>query len=225
MKEKTYKISVFRFNPLVDTSQHFAKYSVPRSKARTVLDGLLYIRDHYDPGLAFRASCLQGRCGSCAMHINGKYGLACETPLNTGKTTIRPLAQLPIIKDLMVDMERFWEKYESIRPYLVRHSGEAKQSYSNRKEMDEMIDCILCGACYSACMMTGMNPEFHGPAAYVTLNRFLKDERDSIFDQRMELVEGENGVFRCHSMYNCNEACPKNVRPSENILEIKKNIG
>ncbi len=225
MREKTYKISVFRFDPLVDTKHRFINYKVPGSKAKTVLDALLYIRDHIDGTLAFRASCTQGRCGSCAMHINGKYGLACETPLRAGKITIRPLAQLPIIKDLMVDMERFWEKYESIKPYLVRHSGEARQSYTNRKEMDSMIDCILCGACFSACMMTGMNPDFHGPAAYVTLNRFLRDERDAIHDQRMELVTGENGVFRCHSMYNCNDACPKNVKPSENILEIKKNIG
>ncbi|MCF7832257.1 MAG: succinate dehydrogenase iron-sulfur subunit [Candidatus Marinimicrobia bacterium] len=225
MKEKTYKLSVFRFDPLFDTKQSFKSFNVPRSEAKTVLDALLYIRDHFDGTLAFRASCNQGRCGSCAMHINGEYGLACETPLHPGKTTIRPLAQLPIIKDLMVDMERFWEKYESIKPYLVRHSGEARQSFTNRKEMDSMIDCILCGACFSACMMTGLNPEFHGPAAYVTLNRFLRDERDAIHDQRMELVTGENGVFRCHSMYNCNDACPKNVKPSENILEIKKNIG
>jgi succinate dehydrogenase / fumarate reductase iron-sulfur subunit len=134
------------------------------------------------------------------------------------------MAQLEIIKDLMVDMDPFWAKYELIKPYLVRHSGDSAQTYANRKEMDAMVDCILCGACYSACMMTGMNPEFHGPAAYVVLNRFLKDERDSIHDQRMELIKGENGVFRCHSMYNCNHACPKNVKPSENILEIKKNI-
>jgi len=225
MKEKTYKISVFRFDPLKDTKHNFVNYSVPRNKAKTVLDALLFIRDHADGTLAFRASCEHGRCGSCAMHINGKYGLACEVLLRPGKNVIRPLAQLPIIKDLMVDMERFWEKYESIRPYLIRHSGEARQSYANRKEMDSMIDCILCGACFSACMMTGMNSDFHGPAAYVTLNRFLRDERDTIHDQRMELVTGENGVFRCHSMYSCNEACPKNVKPSENILEIKKNIG
>ena len=157
--------------------------------------------------------------------MNGSYGLACETLLRPGKNTVRPLAQLPIIKDLMVDMERFWEKYEMIKPYLVRHSGEARQSYENRREMDTLIDCILCGACFSACMMTGLNPEFHGPAAYVTLNRFLKDERDTIREQRLEGVMGENGVFRCHSMYNCNEACPKKVKRSENILEIKKNIG
>jgi succinate dehydrogenase / fumarate reductase iron-sulfur subunit len=225
MKIKTIKISVFRFDPLVDTNHRFKSYTIPQDAVKTALDALLYIRDHIDSTLAFRSSCAQGRCGSCAMHINGKYSLACETLLKNGKNTIRPLAQLPIIKDLMVDMELFWQKYESIRPYLVRHSGDVQQSYSNRKEMDAMIDCILCGACFSACMMTGMNPEFHGPAAYVALNRFLKDERDSIREQRIELVSGQNGVFRCHSMYNCNDACPKNVKPSENILEIKKNIG
>ena len=225
MKEKNYKISVFRFDPLIDTKQRFKHYNVPGSEVRTVLEALLYIRDNIDGTLAFRGSCAQGRCGSCAMHINGRYALACETPLRNGRNIIRPLSQLPIIKDLMVDMERFWEKYESIKPYLVRHSGDFRQSYENRKEMDVLIDCILCGSCTSACMMTGMNLDFHGPAAYVTLNRFLKDERDAIRDQRIELVMGENGVFRCHSMYNCNEACPKNVKPSENILEIKKNIG
>ncbi len=225
MSVKNYKISVFRFDPLVDTKHRFETYSVPVDRAKTVLDALLYVRDYVDSTLAFRSSCAQGRCGSCIMHINGKYSLACETFLKKGKNIVRPIAQLEIIKDVMVDMDPFWAKYESIRPYLVRHSGESGQSYENRREMDTIIDCILCGACYSACMMTGMNPEFHGPAAYVALNRFLKDERDSLYEQRMELIKGENGVFRCHSMYNCNHACPKNVKPSENILEIKKNIG
>ncbi len=224
MKEKKYKISVFRFDPLVDTDYHFEHYLVPRSKVKTVLDGLIYIRDYLDGTLAFRSSCRQGRCGSCAVHVNGGYGLACEMPLKPGKNVIRPLAQLPVIKDLMVDMERFWEKHESIKPYLVRKTNNAEQSYENRREMEKMIDCILCGACFSACLMTGKNPDFHGPAAYVILNRFLHDERDAIQKQRLDIVKGENGVFRCHSMYNCNEACPKNVKPSENILEIKKNI-
>ena len=224
MSAKTYKISVFRFDPLIDTKQRFETYTIPKDKVKTVLDALLYIRDHFDSTLAFRSSCMQARCGSCAMHINGKYALACETPLRMSRNTIRPMAQLEIIKDLMVDMDPFWAKYESIKPYLVRNSGEITQSYDNRREMDAIVDCILCGACHSACMMTGMNPEFHGPAAYVALNRFLKDDRDSLYEQRMELVKGENGVFRCHSMYNCNHACPKNVKPSENILEIKKNI-
>lgn len=224
MKEKKYKISVFRFDPLTDIKHCFVTYLVPRDSVKTIMDALLYIRDHDDSTLAFRSSCLQGRCGSCIMHINGKYSLACETPIRNGRNVVRPMAQLEIIKDLMVDMDPFWAKYELIKPYLVRHSGESTQTYANRKEMDAMVDCILCGACYSACMMTGMNPEFHGPAAYVALNRFLKDDRDSIYEQRMDLVKGENGVFRCHSMYNCNHACPKNVKPSENILEIKKNI-
>jgi succinate dehydrogenase / fumarate reductase iron-sulfur subunit len=224
MKEKEYKILVFRFDPLKDKDYSFQQFMVPVNGLRTILDALIYIRDNRDGTLAFRSSCEQGRCGSCAVHANGAYGLACEMPLKKGKNVIRPLAQLPVIKDLMVDMSRFWEKYESIKPYLVRKNNELGQSYENRQEMDGMIDCILCGACFSACLMTGMNPEFHGPAAYLALNRFLKDERDAISEQRLDLVKGENGVFRCHSMFNCNEACPKNLKPAENILDIKKSI-
>ncbi len=224
MKAKTWKISVFRFDPLKDTEHRFVKYTIPRSGVRTVLDALIYIRDHEDDTLAFRASCRQGRCGSCAVHCNGRYGLACEMPLKSGKNTIRPLAQLPVIRDLVVDMEPFWEKYESIKPYLVRSSKTAGRNYRNRRELEKKIDCILCGACFSACLMTGKNPAFHGPAAYVAVNRFLHDDSDAITGQRLAMVKGENGVFRCHNMFNCNEACPKNVEPAENILEIKKNI-
>ncbi len=224
MKEKIYKIAVFRFDPLKDTAHRFDHYTVPASKANTVLDALIYIRDYIDGTLAFRASCRQGRCGSCAMHINGRYGLACEVRLVPGQNRVRPLGQMPIIKDLMVDMERFWEKYEAVKPYLVRKSNEAAQTYANRRKIEKTVDCILCGACFSACMMTGVNSGFHGPAAFVVMNRFLLDDRDALRDQRLEIVKGENGVFRCHSMYNCNEACPKNIKPAENILEIKKNI-
>jgi succinate dehydrogenase / fumarate reductase, iron-sulfur subunit len=219
-----YKIVVFRFDPLADAEYRFEQYNIPGEGLRTILDALIYIRDHRDGTLAFRASCEQGRCGSCAVHANGHYGLACEMRLKKGKNVIRPLGQLPVIKDLMVDMSRFWEKYEAIKPYLVRKSNEAVQSYINSKETEKMIDCILCGACFSACLMTGKNHEFHGPAAYVALNRFLRDERDAIREQRFDLVKGENGVFRCHNMFNCNEVCPKNVKPAENILEIKKSI-
>jgi succinate dehydrogenase / fumarate reductase iron-sulfur subunit len=158
------------------------------------------------------------------VHFNGRYGLACEMELRPGKNIVRPLAQLPVIRDLMVDMEPFWEKYESIKPYLVRGSVLSAPDYRKRAELVAMIDCILCGACSSACPMTGKNPAYRGPAAFVILNRFLHDERDAIRAQRMEMVKGDNGVFRCHSIFSCSVACPKNVDPAQNILEIKKNI-
>lgn len=222
--KKHINISVFRFDPLKDNSARMDTHEIPAEGMLTVMDALMYIRDRIDNSFAFRSSCRQGRCGSCAVHFNGRYGLACEMRLTGGKNVIRPLAQLPVIKDLVVDMERFWEKYESIKPYLLRSSNDAKISPEKRGEMNKMIDCILCGACFSACLMTGRNPDFHGPAAYTILNRFLHDERDAAKEQRLALVKGENGVFRCHQMYNCNEACPKNVYPSENILEIIKLI-
>lgn len=221
-----YIINIFRFDPFMDTNFHFEKFLIPKDKVDTLLDALIYIRDYLDGTLAFRSSCRQGRCGSCAMHVNGEYVLACECRLETlkGKITVRPLAQLPVIKDLVVDMDRFWEKLESIKPYLIRKTSPVTQSAANREACEKMIDCILCGACYSACGMTGINEAFHGPAAYVKLNRFLTDERDDATDERLEMVKGENGVFRCHSMYNCQAACPKNVDPSQNILDIKKRI-
>jgi succinate dehydrogenase / fumarate reductase iron-sulfur subunit len=220
----TVNISVFRFDPLSDKEARFDNYTIPARGLRTVMDALMYVRDHKDGTLAFRSSCRQGRCGSCAVHFNGRYGLACEMPLSEGKNQVRPLAQLPVIKDLVVDMERFWEKYEAVKPYLVRSSNDAVLSLRKRLEMDKLFDCILCGACFSACLMTGKNPDFHGPAAYAILNRFLLDDRDALREQRLALVKGENGVFRCHQMFNCNEACPKKIYPSENILEIIKII-
>lgn len=222
--KKHINISVFRFDPLKDNSARMDNYEIPSEGIVTVMDALMYIRDQIDNSFAFRSSCRQGRCGSCAVHFNGRYGLACEMRLSGRKNVVRPLAQLPVIKDLVVDMERFWEKYESIKPYLLRSSNDAKISPEKRGEMNKMIDCILCGACFSACLMTGKNPDFHGPAAYTILNRFLHDDRDAAKDQRLALVKSENGVFRCHQMFNCNEACPKKVYPSENILEIIKII-
>ncbi len=224
LMKKKLNISVFRFDPFKDKEAKFVDYILPASGMRTLMDALLYIRDNIDETLAFRSSCRQGRCGSCAVHCNGRYGLACEIPLSSGKNVVRPIAQLPIIKDLVVDMDGFWEKYESIKPYLVRSSNDAILSVQKRQEMNKLIDCILCGACFAACLASGKNPEFHGPAAYVALNRFLLDDRDALREQRLSLVKDENGVFRCHQMFNCNEACPKNVYPSENILEIIKII-
>lgn len=222
--KKHLNISVFRFDPQKDSSAAMKNYEIPSEGMLTVMDALMYIRDHIDNSFAFRSSCRQGRCGSCAVHFNGRYGLACEMRLSTGKNVVRPLAQLPVIKDLVVDMERFWEKYESIKPYLVRSSNDTRLSPEQRRKIDKTIDCILCGACFSACLMTGKNPDFHGPAAYTILNRFLLDDRDTLKEQRLALVKGENGVFRCPQMYNCNKACPKKIYPSENILEIIKII-
>jgi len=222
--KNTVNISVFKFDPLKDTEAKFKSYSMPSHGLRTVMDALTHIRDHIDGTQAFRSSCGQGRCGSCAVHFNGRYGLACEMLLSSEKNTVRPLAHLPVIKDLVVDMEAFWEKYEAVKPYLVRSSNDAVLSIEKRLKMNKLVDCILCGACFSACQMTGKNPDFHGPAAYVVLNRFLLDNRDSLREQRLALVKGENGVFRCHQMFNCNEACPKQIYPSENILEIIKII-
>ncbi|MBM4388691.1 MAG: succinate dehydrogenase iron-sulfur subunit, partial [Deltaproteobacteria bacterium] len=178
--------------------------------------------------LAFRSSCRAGVCGSCAMHINGKYGLACETQLLSLPDTavVRPLAHLRIIKDLLADMSPFWAKYKYIKPYLISDSPaggrERHQSMADRIHLDTIIDCILCAACYSACPITDSDEDYLGPAILMKANRFVVDTRDAHSDERLALVGDDHGIFRCHTAFNCTEACPKNLDPAGSIAHMKR---
>ena len=146
--------------------------------------------------------------------------------------TVSPLPHLPVEKDLIVDMESFFEKYEKIKPYLINNTQipekavpagrqEFKQSIADRKEIDEMINCILCGACYSACTLAATDPAYIGPAALTKAYRFAADSRDTAKAERLKLVDGEDGVFRCHTLFNCAEVCPKNIVPTYSIQKLK----
>jgi len=229
MSDVTFK--VFRYDPETDDRSRFEEFTVRVSNGMTVLDGLYHIQEHLDGSLAFRSSCRAGVCGSCAMHINGTYRLACETQisaLNSNTVRVRPMAHLPVLKDLFVDMEPFWEKYKQIKPYLIpgKDPGEMErfQTQDDRAHLDVIIDCILCAACYASCTVNNYDEEYLGPAALLKAQRFFSDSRDSARDQRMELVDGEHGVWRCHTIFNCQQVCPKDIDITGSIAIMKRHL-
>jgi succinate dehydrogenase / fumarate reductase iron-sulfur subunit len=222
---------IFRFDPERHETPYFDNFNIPVKQGDTVLAGLFYIQKNLDPSLAFRFSCRGAVCGSCAMHINGRYRLACETQvleLNSEKITIQPLGHLLVLRDLIVDFTPFYENYKQIKPYLIGKSPVPEKEYTQmpeeRNKIGNTIDCILCGACYGACATAGVNKEYFGPAALLKAERFLRDSRDSIADERLRIVDDLHGVWRCHSIFNCQEVCPKNLSPAKAIAEIKKKL-
>lgn len=224
---------VFRFNPDNDKNPYFQKFEVPLlRKDLTVLECLYYIQQRLDASLAFRSSCRAGVCGSCAMHINGKYRLACNTlvlKLKSETVTVRPLAHMAILKDLCVDMGPFWEKYEYIKPYLIPGkslpaAGERLQSPEERRKIDILIDCILCACCHASCPVTASHKKYLGPMAFINVDRFFSDTRDNAKEERLAIVNDGHGVWRCHTVFNCQEVCPKDLDPSGSIAHLKTEI-
>lgn len=222
------RFKVFRFDPDKDSQPHYDFFSVSLREGMTVLEGLFDILEKQDNSLAFRYSCRGAVCGSCAMFISGAYRLACQTQIARLKgevITVSPLPRLGVIKDLVVDMAPFFEKYERIMPYLQAGTPPEKeylQSPRQRKALNEVIDCILCGACYSACPMTWTNRDYLGPAALAKVYRFVADSRDEAAAERLRQVEDENGLWRCHTVFNCEEACPKKVRQPYAIQQLRR---
>ena len=224
------KFQIFRFDPDTDTVPRFQEYSVPCEKGITVLFALMYIQDHLDGSLAFRSSCRAGICGSCAMHINGQYRLACETQVLHLKAPIKiqPLSNMKVLKDLIVDMDAFWKKYRLIQPFLkpglIETDKEIPQTQDERERLGNTIDCILCGACSASCTMTMTDPDYLGPAALLKAWRFFADTRDKSDEERLEIVDNLHGVWRCHTIFNCQRACPKDLDPTAAIANLKREI-
>ena len=226
-KKVTFKI--LRFDPDEGAEAYFDRYEVPVREGQTVLEGIFYILDQLDGSIAFRYSCRGAVCGSCAMYINGAYRLACGTQiasLNSDVVSIAPLPNMPVIKDLVVDMSQFFENYEKVRPYLISKTPppkkEWRQSPEQRKEFDEMTNCILCASCYSACPMVWTDKRYIGPAALTKAYRFVADSRDEGTKERLAIVADEHGVWRCHTIFNCAEACPKKINGTYSIQQLKK---
>ncbi|MBC7293383.1 MAG: succinate dehydrogenase iron-sulfur subunit, partial [Thermoleophilia bacterium] len=195
----------------------------------TVLEGLFYIQENYDGSLSFRYCCRASVCGSCAMYINGAYRLACQTNvkhLDTNVVTVEPMPHLPLVKDLVCNMDDFFAKYEYVMPWLIRHSPdpekEIRQSPKDRKKLDMPIDCILCGCCYSSCPSVWGEENYLGPAALLKAYRFEVDSRDEAGKERLPRFDNERGVYRCHTIMNCVEACPKELNPTEGIQWLKR---
>lgn len=209
---------------------HWEEYTVHyEGENLTVLEGLFYIQENLDPSLSFRYCCRASVCGSCAMYINGAYRLACQTNvkhLDTDLMTVEPMPHLPVIKDMVVDMDGFFAKYEYIMPWIIRNSvdpeKEILQSPEEREKLNMPVDCILCGCCYSSCPSVWGEENYIGPAALLKAYRFEVDSRDEARKERMPRWNNERGVYRCHTIMNCQEACPKELSPTEGIQWLKK---
>lgn len=222
------KISIYRFNPDQDKKPYMQSYDFEPSQTDVMLlDALIKIKS-MDDSLSMRMSCREGVCGSDAMNINGKNGLACVTKLEDLKQpiVIRPMPGLPIIRDLVVDMTQFFDQYNSVKPYLINQEippkKERLQSPEERKKLDGLYECILCGACTTACPSFWWNPDkFVGPAALLQAYRFIADSRDTKTVERLEDLSDPFSVYRCHGIMNCVDVCPKDLNPNYAIGKIK----
>ncbi len=224
------KFRIYRFNPEKDRSPFMQDFELQDIEpGMMLLDALLKIKATQDETLSFRHSCGEGVCGSDGLNINGTNGLSCITPLNQLKqpVEVRPLPGLPVIRDLVVDMAQFYQQYRAVKPYLIVHDPEPEierlQSPQDRDKLDGLYECILCACCSTACPSFWWNPDkFRGPAALLQSWRFLADSRDQATAQRLEELEGAYKVFRCHSIMNCVNVCPKGLNPTKAIGHIKK---
>ena len=223
------KFKIFRYDPDKDKKPYMQDVTVGlESTDRMLLDALLKIKGTVDDSIALRKSCREGVCGSDAMNINGKNGLACITNLNDLKEPIvlKPLPGLPVIRDLIVDMTQFFKQYESIKPYLQNASippeKERKQSPQQREELDGLYECILCACCSTSCPSFWWNPDkFVGPAGLLQAYRFIADSRDENTAERLDNLEDPYRLFRCHTIMNCVDVCPKGLNPTKAIGKIK----
>lgn len=224
-------MKIYRYNPDTDTKPHYDTFKLEAEPTDRVLDLLEKIKGYEDGSLTFRRSCAHGVCGSCAMRINGMNRLACKTliqTLHTNKITVEPLFGLPIMKDMVVDMEPFFDNYRSVMPYFVNDDKPPKkerlQSPEERELIDDTTKCILCGACTTSCPSYWVNDKYLGPAAIVTAHRFIFDSRDQAGAERLKIMADQFGVYRCHTAFNCTTACPREIQVTKAIGEVKKAI-
>ena len=224
------KLKVFRYNPETDKKPHFETYRVEAQPTDRVLDLLEYVKGNIDGTLTFRRSCAHGVCGSDAMRINGRNRLACKVLVKElgNKITIEPLLGLHVIKDMVVDMEPFFDHFRSVMPFFVNDEPvpekERLQSIEDRERFDDTTKCILCAACTTSCPSFWANQRYVGPAAIVNAHRFIFDSRDRAGAERLQILNDQFGVYRCHTIFNCTEACPRDIQVTQAIGEVKKAI-
>jgi succinate dehydrogenase / fumarate reductase iron-sulfur subunit len=232
--DESVTLKVFRYDPEVEGKEEprFDDFAVPFHKGMTVLDALIYARDHYDSSLTFRHSCRQAVCGSDALFVNGQQRLGCKTQIADLEDPVRiePLPHQDVVKDLVVDMEHFYEQMKSVEPYFDPDdlpSGEyeeQRQSPENREKIKMSTRCIWCGACMSSCNIAAGDNEYLGPAAINKAYRFAMDEREGEArkEDRMRIVEQQHGVWRCQTQFSCTEVCPKDIPLTDHIQELKR---
>ncbi|WP_104180161.1 succinate dehydrogenase iron-sulfur subunit [Arthrobacter sp. B0490] len=225
-------LKVRRYNPEVSDEAHWDEWQLTMYGTDRVLDALHKVKWEHDGSVSFRRSCAHGVCGSDAMRINGRNRLACKTllkDLDTSKPIlVEPIKGLPVEKDLIVDMEPFFQSYREIMPFLISKGHEpAKerlQSAEERDRYDDTTKCILCAACTSSCPVFWTDGQYFGPAAIVNAHRFIFDSRDDAGDMRLEILNDKEGVWRCRTTFNCSEACPRGIQVTKAISEVKQAI-
>jgi len=226
-------LKIKRFNPELDQQPHWESYPVEVEPKDQLLDALHKVKWYQDGTLALRRSCAHGICGSDNMRVNGKNRLACKVLIkdiaHEGDTvTVEPMLGLPLIKDLIVDMEGFFAHYRSVMPFFVNDDPvpadgrERLQSPEARERFDEGTKCILCAGCTTSCPSFWADGQYVGPAAIVQAHRFIFDDRDQAAEQRLEVLNEQFGVWRCRTVFNCTEACPRDIPVTQLIGEVKK---
>lgn len=222
------RFRIYRYNPETDSKPYMKEYKLEVERGMMLRDALLKIKE-MDESFTFRHSCGEGVCGSDAININGKNGLACQTSVESLKepVEIRPLPGMPVIRDLVVDMTQFYQHYREVKPYMIINDPEPEVEYlqtpEQRDQLDGLYECILCGCCSTSCPSFWWNPDkFRGPAALLQSWRFLADSRDQGKAERLAELEGPYKLFRCHSIMNCVNVCPKGLNPTSAINNIKK---
>lgn len=227
-------LKIQRFNPGTDKEPYFQEYTVETEPNERLLDALMTVKRFHDGSLGFRKSCAHGVCGSDAMRINGKDGLACKTLIkevveNDGEVvTVEPLQHLPVQRDLIVDQEQFFAKYKNVKPFLINdepvEGKERLQSQTERMFFDDTTNCILCASCYSACPVLDTNDNFLGPAALAQAFRFNADSRDRGSAERMQILDNKDGVWSCDNHFKCTQACPRSILITKRINQTKQEI-
>jgi succinate dehydrogenase / fumarate reductase iron-sulfur subunit len=223
-------LRILRYDPERDAAPHWETYKVEAAPMDRVLNLLHTVKNEMDGTLTFRRSCAHGICGSDAMLVNDRNRLACKVRVEQlgRKISLAPLAGLPVVKDLVVDMEGFFAKYRSALPFFVNDSPtpsrERLQSAEDRERYDDTTKCILCAACTTSCPSFWARPEYVGPAAIVNAHRFIFDSRDEAGAERLEVLADADGVWRCRTTFNCVEACPRDINVTRAILEVSRAI-
>jgi succinate dehydrogenase / fumarate reductase iron-sulfur subunit len=223
-------LKIRRYDPERDTEPHWETYSVTCLGTDRILDALHKIKWEQDGSLTFRRSCAHGVCGSDAMRINGRNRLACKTLVKdldfSEPILVEAIKGLPLEKDLVVDMEPFFDAYRDVMPFLITNGHEPTrerlQSPEQRKRFDDTTKCILCAACTSSCPVYWVDGQYFGPAAIVNAHRFIFDSRDEGAEQRLEILNEREGVWRCRTTFNCTEACPRGIEVTKAIIEVRR---
>ena len=223
-------VRVRRYNPEVREESWWDEWEISMEPNDRLLDALHHIKWYEDGTLALRRSCAHGICGSDAMLINGRNALACKVLVKdlAPKVTVEPIRGLRVLKDLIVDMDTFFDGYEKVLPYLINDEGEPDrerlQSPEDRAKFDDTTKCILCAACTTSCPIFWGDGDYIGPAAIVNAHRFINDSRDHGARERLKILSERTGVFRCKTTFNCTEACPRGIHVTQAIQEVKRSI-